>query len=122
MTDKIKNKLIQSIKAESDATKQKVSQILDARFAKADAILSDKGPKKRTVPKAERNKVYTFSMPPTEHDDLFNKLKDRTYDLRCGLNMSELARVGLHALLSVSDSDFKKIVESLKRSTKGRRQ
>ena len=122
MTDKIKNKLMQSIKAESDATKQKVSQILDTRFAKADEILRDKGPKKRTVPKAERNKVYTFSMPPAEHDNLFNKLKDRTYDLRCGLNMSELARVGLHALLSVSDSDFKRIVESLKRSTKGRRQ
>lgn len=115
--DKIADKLKASLEEEKKAAKSKLNS-LEAKLAKADAIFKpqDEPAPKKVKPKTIRD---TFTFPEDEYE-LIDQLIDRALTLKKRVNKSYLVRSGLRALLELSDKDFIRTLESMRKVKIGR--
>lgn len=98
--------LKKTIQAEHAAITKKENSI-ESKFEAAERLLQANGSAQQLKTKVIRD---TFSMPQPDHDKIRACLA-RCLSLKITSNKSEIIRAGLHALIELSDSDFRKILQ-----------
>ena len=118
----LKKSLMKSFDEEKDSVK--------SRFEKAEKAFGETpvsihpvqpSPKLKVIEQAPTEKVQrvTFSMPQIDCD-LLETMRSKSITFGKPLSKSELIRVGLHALQSLDNSSFEKIISEVEKVKEGR--
>jgi hypothetical protein len=98
---------------------------VEDRFAKAEAFFGDPTPAAHDEPPAHTQSLVpkvirdTFSLPPADYA-LLEQLRTRALALGQVVNKSEFVRAGLHALIDMSEPDFRLAIAQVEKMKPGR--
>jgi len=117
----MKSALNASLKAEDEAVR--------SRFEKAESLLGEKpqvsdqpvavAPVVQELPKKERVIRDSFTLPSGDYE-LIAAVRQRCLNSAININKSEVIRVGLHALMEMSEEDLIELVNNLEKVKPGR--
>lgn len=122
MNKKLGDALKSTITAEENMVQRKPST-LEQKLAAADKLsnsTSSEEAVKAIISKTDRAVTKTFTFRQSDLD-LLDNIIDRFLDIREKINKSEVLKLGLHVLSTMSNDELKEAIRNIERLTPGRK-